>query len=171
MLRFLLIFLGLLSFGVLLLTQPEVKHILSEPWGQFLADTVYRIVSVWDTSAVRHGNVLSNSSASFAVSIDAECNGIDAVLILWCAILAFPAGWKQKAAGLPVAFLGVQLLNMVRIVSLFYLGQWDRTIFIWSHHNLWQGIMILWCLLLFFLWLSLIRGSRRGMHGNSFGSV
>jgi len=41
----------------------------------------------------------------------------------------------------------------VRIISLFYLGQWDRTWFDWFHLYLWQALIVLDALVVFLLWL------------------
>jgi exosortase H (IPTLxxWG-CTERM-specific) len=155
MARFFAIFLVLLAFGVALMTRPEVSQAVSAPWGEFLADVAHRVIALWHSSTLREGNVIRDSNTGFAVSVDAECTGIDPVLIFWAAVLAFKTGWKHKMAGLAIALVGLQSLNFMRILSLYFTGLWDRTIFIWSHHNLWQGVMMLGAVLLFYIWLRL----------------
>jgi len=150
---FLIRFLVLLAIGVSLVTLPAVRHVFSEPWGQFLAVLAHHMTTLWDGEVLRHGNVLSDPGSQFAVSVDAECNGIDAVLVLWAAMLAFHGSLRQKLLGIIAGFVALQAMNLVRIVSLFYVGQWDRDLFVWMHHNLWQGVIILWALLVFLLWL------------------
>ena len=44
-------------------------------------------------------------------------------MLLFCAILAFPAPWKNKLVGLLAGTVAVQGLNVIRVISLFYLGQ------------------------------------------------
>lgn len=167
MLRYLALFLLFVGIGVVLLTRPEVKHFFSEPWGAGLAAITHYLVSPWDPGIIRSGNVLTDPDTSFAVSVDAECNGIDVVLLFWAAILAFPVGWKQKLTGLVLGVLGLQALNLVRILSLFYAGQWSRDVFTWAHHNLWQGLMIVGAIALFYLWLAVIAraGAETPQHG------
>jgi exosortase/archaeosortase family protein len=41
----------------------------------------------------------------------------------------------------------------VRIISLFYLGQWNRMWFDWFHLYLWQALIVLDALVVFLLWL------------------
>jgi exosortase H (IPTLxxWG-CTERM-specific) len=166
MFRFLIVFLSILGFGVLLITQPEVKHVFSEPWGDLLASISYAMMSLWDGNVVRDGSVLTDPTSGFSVAVNAECNGIDAVLVLWAAVLAFPAGLRVKLPGILLGFFAIQTLNLVRIVSLFYLGQWDRDIFTWVHHNLWQGLMILAILLVFLLWLRFLHQRTGEVNGD-----
>jgi exosortase H (IPTLxxWG-CTERM-specific) len=167
MARFVLIFLVCLGLGVLLVTTPAVKHLFSEPWGQMLAWVSQGIMSLWDDGVTRNGNVLSHATSAFAVSVDAECNGIDAVLVLWAAILAFPATLRAKLLGLAGGLIAVQALNLVRIISLYYIGQWNTNAFTWVHHNLWQGLMILGVLLIFLAWLHLLHARRHALAGGS----
>ncbi len=49
--------------------------------------------------------------------------------------------------------LAIQALNIVRIVSLFYLGQWNRHWFEWFHLYLWQALIVLDALVVFLVWL------------------
>ena len=59
----------------------------------------------------------------------------------------------DKLVGITVGMLTVQLLNLARIISLFYLGQWNKTVFEWAHLYLWQALIMLDVLFVFLLWL------------------
>ena len=39
-------------------------------------------------------------------------------------------------------FIFVQALNIVRIISLFYLDQWNYTVFEWFHPYLWPVLLM-----------------------------
>lgn len=78
------------------------------------------------------------------------------MLVLVAAILAFPAPWKFKFWGIISGFFAVELLNIVRIISLFYLGQWNPVIFEWAHLYVWQALIMLDVLIIFLLWLRLL---------------
>ena len=161
MARFFIIFVVLVALGVALMTRPEATNAISAPWGEFLAEVAHRLIAMWDGSTIRDGNVIRDPTTGFAVAVDAECTGIDPVLIFWAAVLAFQTGWKHKIAGLIIALIGLQSLNFVRIIALYFTGLWDRTAFIWSHHNLWQGVMMLGVVVLFYVWLKLGDSSNR----------
>lgn len=153
MLRFMLIFIGcLLGLFVLELLQPVERHVI-EPFTAALAQVCVWLVGAFDADAIAHGKILQTASGSFAVSIERGCNGIEAVIILVAAMLAFPASWKHKLAGIGAGFVAIQALNLVRIISLFYLGQWNRLWFDWFHLYLWQALIILDALVVFLLWL------------------
>jgi len=118
-------------------------------------------VALVDSSAEAIGKVLRSTSNGFAVSIEAGCNGVEATLVLIAAILAFPSTWKQKLWGLALGFVAVQGLNVVRIISLFYLGQWNMTAFEWAHLYIWQALIMLDVLIVWLIW---VRRINRAAH-------
>ena len=89
----------------------------------------------------------------FAISIERGCNGVEAVIILVSAMLAFPAPWKNRLAGIGLGFVAIQVLNLVRIISLFYLGQWNIDVFEWAHLYVWQALIMLDVLIVWLLWV------------------
>src|SRR4029078_6902971 len=76
-----------------------------------------------------------------------------ATLVLCSAILAFPAPWRRKAAGMAIGIVAVQLLNVVRVISLFYIGQWDVAVFEWAHQYVWQALIMLDVLVVWLIWV------------------
>lgn len=68
-------------------------------------------------------------------------------------MMAFPSTWKHKLAGLVAGFAAVQALNVVRVISLFYLGQWNTAVFNFAHEFLWQGLIMLDVLIVWLLWV------------------
>lgn len=76
-----------------------------------------------------------------------------AMLFLFITQLFSPIG-RQKLIGVVVGFLAVQAMNVVRVISLFYLGQWDKEIFDFAHYYLWQALIILDAFVVFLIWLS-----------------
>jgi exosortase H (IPTLxxWG-CTERM-specific) len=98
-------------------------------------------------------NVIRDKTTGFGVRIERGCNGVEAVIILFAAIFAFPAPLKNKLIGFFIGFLAIQGLNLVRIVSLFYLGQWNQVAFEWFHLYLWQALIILDALVVWLIWL------------------
>ena len=88
----------------------------------------------------------------FAVNVRTGCNGLETIYIFFAGVLAFPASWGRKLLGLAGGFLAIQLLNTVRIVSLFYIGVHFPEHFEDSHIVVWQAIVILFGVALFLLW-------------------
>ncbi len=94
------------------------------------------------------------TSGTFAVNIENGCNGVEAALLFGSAILAFPAPWTRRLAGLLAGMVAIQVLNLVRVVSLFWIGAHRPALFSSSHTVLWQSAVVLASVLLFLLWAS-----------------
>lgn len=151
--RFFIIFvaLQLLLFGIEL-TQPVQQHFVL-PWTALLAQASVAIVTQFDANAAAVGKVLWNPSTGFGVSIEPGCNGVEACIILFAAVVAFPSTWKYRAWGFGLGFVAIQAVNLVRIISLFYLGQWNMEVFKIAHEFLWQGLIMLDVLVVWLLWV------------------
>src|SRR3954468_11731791 len=153
MIRFFLLFLALQAafFGAEL--TPWVQDYFVVPWTNQLAAISAFIVTMFDPNVVAMGKILRSTTNGFAVSIEAGCNGVEATIVLLAAILAFPAPWKNKVFGLLAGTVAVQGLNIVRVISLFYLGQWDFQVFEWAHLYVWQALIMLDVLIVWLVWV------------------
>ncbi|MFO1310291.1 MAG: exosortase H [Burkholderiales bacterium] len=153
MLRFFVLFLLIQAtlFGLEL--TPPAQRWFVEPWTNALAQISTAIVTFFDPNVVAVGKVMRSTTNGFAVSIEAGCNGVEATIVLLAAILAFPAPWKHKLAGLAAGIVAVQGLNILRVISLFYLGQWDYKIFEWAHLYVWQALIMLDVLVVWLVWV------------------
>jgi len=148
---FALILLGLFVFE---LTPPG--QALVQPWTALVADVSSAVIRFFDGDARAQGAMVYSTRNGFAMVIMAGCNGVEAMLVLLAGILAYPAPWKLKLVGLGVGVVAIQLLNLVRLVSLFYLGQWDIKWFEWAHLYLWQVLIMLDALVVWMLWIRAI---------------
>lgn len=153
MLRFLLLFLiaQAVLFGVEILQPVQQAVIL--PWTGLLADISGWLMSFFDGNVQTYGKVIRSEVNGFAVSIEPGCNGVEAMIVLLAAILAFPAPWVHKLKGLFWGFIAIQGLNLLRIISLFYLGQWSTELFDWAHLYIWQALIMLDALIVFLIWI------------------
>lgn len=123
------------------------------PFTAGLADLSVWLLSRFDDGVVAAGKVIRSAENGFAVEIQPGCNGVEALIILFAAIFAFPAPWKHRLVGFGLGFFAIQALNLVRIISLFYLGQYSMTAFKWFHLYLWQALIILDALVVWLVWL------------------
>ena len=153
MIRFFVGFLLLQAalFGVEL--TPWAQQWFVVPWTNTLAAISAGLVKVFDPQVLAQGKVLQSISNGFAVSIEAGCNGVEATIVLIAAMLAFPAPWKRRLLGLGVGIVAVQGLNIIRVISLFYLGQWSFDVFEWAHLYVWQALIMLDVLIVWLLWV------------------
>jgi exosortase H (IPTLxxWG-CTERM-specific) len=151
--RFFVMFLVLQAalFGAEL--TPWAQQYFVVPWTDALASLSAWLVTVFDPNVAASGKLLRSTSNGFAVSIEAGCNGVEATIVLIAAMLAFPASWKRRFLGLAVGIVAVQGLNIVRVISLFYLGQWNLNVFEWAHLYVWQALIMLDVLIVWLVWV------------------
>jgi exosortase H (IPTLxxWG-CTERM-specific) len=153
MFRFLAVFFSvLLALFLAELTAP-VQRMLVVPWTSFLASLSGGIINLIDPEVLAQGNVLQDRRSGRGISIQAGCNGVEACIMLVAAVLAYPSRWQAKVPGLLVGAVAIQALNVLRIVSLFYLVQWSARAFEFAHLYLWQALIMIDVLVVWLLWL------------------
>lgn len=100
------------------------------------------------------------SSPLFGVNINNGCNGVEAMLILLASIVAFPASMKARAAGLFLGAVVVQILNAIRIITLYLLGAYHPRLFDLFHTAVWQIVIILAAIGFFLVWSARVAPAR-----------
>ncbi len=151
--RFLIVFTVLLAalFSIEMLV-PVQEHVIV-PFTELLAKLSAAIILPFDDTVIAYGKILQFRDTGFAVSIEAGCNGVEATIVLIAAVFAYPASWKSRAIAIGIGFIAIQALNLVRIISLFYLGNWNTEIFSWIHLYLWPSLIMLDVLIVFIVYL------------------
>jgi len=147
---FLARFIGLLVvFYLIVASNPVNDHVIvpftagiAAVSGAFL-DAIGEPVSVAGTEIRSEG---------FAVNIENGCNGVETALLFGSAVLAFPAAWARRLLGLLIGFFAIQAINLVRVVTLFWVGLHKPALFHSSHTVLWQSAIVLFGVLLFLFW-------------------
>lgn len=151
--RFFALFLALLAALFAAELTPGAQALVVIPWTEALVRISVALITLFDAQAVAIGRVLLSSRNGFSVSIEAGCNGIEAAIVLIAAMLAFPAPWRYRVIGIVVGLVAVQALNIVRVVTLFYLGQWSFQAYEWAHLYVWQALIMLDVLLVWMVWI------------------
>ncbi len=160
MLRFFIVFVVILvSLFAAELTEPGQKALVL-PWTEALVRICVALITLVDSHVAVYGKILQSTSNGFVISIEAGCNGIEAAIILIAAMLAFPAPWKHRVIGILAGLAAVQVLNIVRVISLFYIGQWSPKAFEWAHLYLWQVLIMLDVLIVWMVWIRMLPQSR-----------
>ncbi len=153
MLRFFLIFLVLLLVFFVGELTPWAQHWLVLPWTALLADASAALVKLFDPNVISYGKVIQDAVTGQGVSIESGCNGIEAFLVLMAAVLAYPAPWAVRAAGVVAGFFAIQIVNLARIITLFYLATWNHQVFEFAHLYLWQALIMLDVVVVWLLWM------------------
>ena len=153
MARFIVIFfIVLLTLFSLELMDPVYVAIV-EPFTGFIATLSVWIITPFDDSVIAYGRVISDSASGFSISIESGCNGVEATIVLIAAVVAFEANWRQRLLAIVFGFLAIQAANLARIISLFYLGQWNFDVFTWIHLYLWPVLIMLDVLIVFIIFV------------------
>lgn len=153
MLRFLFIFALVLVTLFLAELTPPVQRLIVVPWTGFLATASAFLVRLFDADVLSYGNALQHVRTGAGITIEAGCNGVEAVIMLAAAVCAYPAGMRARLTGLLLGAIAIQLVNLVRIVSLFYLVLWSVPAFEFAHLYLWQVLIMLDVVVVWLVWL------------------
>ncbi len=156
--RFVGVFVLILAAGFGLELWQPVQERFVLPWTALVAKASSAVIHLFSDNIVTSGNhitaLATETRPAFAIQIVAGCNGVEAMLILIAGMLAYPASWKEKLVGIAIGIPAVQVINVARVVTLFYLGQYNEEAFKWAHEYIWQVLIMLDVL---FVWLGWLR--------------
>jgi len=151
-LRFLFLF-GLI-FGVcyfLIGLAPGVRLGIVQPLTAFLASAVTAIINLFGARAWTEGTIVRSSS--YSINIAMGCDGIEASSLFLACVLAFPTSWRAKLTGLGIGIPLIQVINLARLVALYYAGVYLPSVVEGLHVYVAQTIVILLSTGLFIFWL------------------
>ncbi len=147
--------------GVLLVMElaPGLQRLL-DPVNLLLAQTVEILVTRMGMAVTRSGTVLMHPDG-FGYRIDYVCSGFRPAALIAITILVVRATWAQRIAGILIALVGIEALNVGRLVHLYWLGVHWPEAFSVAHEVVWNVVAVLAVLAYLGAWLAL-RGSRIG---------
>jgi exosortase H (IPTLxxWG-CTERM-specific) len=154
--RFIGVFLLCLLLGFGLLLAPFLRPVM-ERGTAGMVTLCALLVRFFGGHAAAHQSILLNPANGFSVEVKDTCNASNVIVMLWAAILAFPAPWLAKGKGLAAGTLAVQGLNLIRIITLFYLGQYNTDWFNFAHLYVWESLIMLGTLVFFSIWVQQLR--------------
>lgn len=137
----------------LLLKVPVVQEKFATPYTEFVAASGRFVLRLLGVQATGGGTVIT--SPEFSVNILNVCNGLEVTAIFFATVLGFPATWKSKLLGLAIGYPMIYIINLVRIVVLFFLGFKQPEIFETVHYYYAQAFVILATVGVWLLWVSL----------------
>ena len=150
MLRFVLVFGLLLGAFYALVLFPWADRLLYE----------YLRANAWMANVILRGlgahtqvSDVTIRSGDFAISVRRGCDALEPAWFFSAAVLAFPVRWRCKPRGLLLGVTAILLLNLVRIVSLFFIGRHLPKFFPAAHLEFWPVAFILVALALWIVWI------------------
>ena len=115
-----------------------------------MAHTVTAILNIFGFEAQSNGPIVDLTSFRFTIIY--HCAGIFGMMIYASAVLAYTARWWEKLYGLLFGFVGLYLINTVRMAALGVIGMKWRKHFDFYHEFLWQGIFIIFVIGFWVFW-------------------
>ncbi|UCE66791.1 MAG: exosortase H [Candidatus Zixiibacteriota bacterium] len=120
------------------------------PFTAFVAHCSSILMNIFGAGSKVTGYTLSTSK--YSINVVDGCNGIYATAILISGVIAYPASLPHKFYGIAFGFTAVFLVNLIRVISLFYMGLHFPDIFQEVHVYVWQPIIILWAIIVWNFW-------------------
>ena len=128
---------------------------LGSTWMEYVAewtaDWTSRSLNLLGTSTRAEGTILA--SDSFAVSIVAECTAVGPLVLFIGAVIAYPAPLRAKSLGVLLGLVVLTGVNIVRIMSLFWIGSAYPEYLDMAHLLVWQTAIILLAIVLWLVWV------------------
>lgn len=95
-------------------------------------------------------------SPRFSVNVIQGCDSIYPTAMLWAALLAYPSTLRSKLIGMCGGAIVLFIINIIRIVTMFYIGIYVPSLFDMVHVYAWQALFILLTLAVWLLWAAKI---------------
>lgn len=120
-----------------------------------LAAVVGFLLSLVDSTVTVQGDHISGR---FPLRIVLDCAALDAQALFAAAVLAYPAAWPRKLKALGIGLVAIGVLNLGRIISLYFVGIHWSTGFHVLHEEVMPLALVLFSVSLFALWTLSLRG-------------
>ena len=91
-------------------------------------------------------------SSVFGITVVTACTGVFITGLFLIAVIAFPARWTSKLIGAGIGIVGIFLVNIVRLVSLYFIGVHWPGFLDQAHQLVWQSLLIVIAVALWLLW-------------------
>jgi exosortase H (IPTLxxWG-CTERM-specific) len=120
----------------------------------------YLVANAWLSNALldalgqnTHVSGITIQSPQFAVTIERGCDAVEPTWLFCAAIFSFRAPLTRKLLGIVAGIVLLQVLNLVRIVNLFWIGMHWPNIFNSAHMEIWPTAFIIAAIVLFIGWI------------------
>lgn len=134
-------------FGVV----PGVRLGLIQPYTRLLANAVAALINIFGAGAtVLDSQVLS---PRFSINIAMGCDAVEASSLFLAGVVAYPTSWRAKLIGFAIGIPVIHLINLARLVGLYYAGVYLPSVVEELHVYVAQTIVILLSTAVLILWL------------------
>ena len=136
--------------------------VISTLYGHFVHYVLLFLVepSAWILNLLGYGAEVVNQryldlyDLEFNIHVRNFCLGIDMMFTLSALIISFPGKWKDRMWFIPMGLIGMQLINIARVVGLclsfLLLKKGDFV----DHHDVFNIIVFIFIFFLFVMWVN-----------------
>lgn len=124
---------------------------LFDPWVELTVRAVLSLLHGLNIEAVRAATVIHHPNG-FAYEVYYRCTGVLPVAVLTILMMAACVPLRHKLFGLAVGIPVLILLNLMRLVHLFYIGIHRPAAFDLAHGVLWEAAIMVAALGLWWCW-------------------
>ena len=149
---------GVVGVLVLMEQSPGLQQLL-EPINLGLSRATELVLRYLEMPVARQGAVLTHPDG-FSYRITYVCSGFRPAALIAVTLLVVPATWLSRLSGLIIAVVGLQVLNLCRLVHLYWTGVVDPDAFFVVHRVTWNIVAVLAVVAFLAVWLYL--NPRRG---------
>lgn len=106
---------------------------------------------VGSNAEVVQGNLIVTRDTS--LQVNHECTGLFVFVVLLSFMVAYPASWRQKIAGMIIGVAVLSAVNVARIATLVRLVEFYPNLFDYFHEYVWQGLFLMLTTLYAMAWV------------------
>ncbi|MBW2396464.1 MAG: archaeosortase/exosortase family protein [Deltaproteobacteria bacterium] len=144
---------------ILIWSRPFTDTILP----QWVAAYSAWVLALLGAEGQARGIIITSTIGS--VAIIRECTGVYPMALYLAAVFAYRCTWRRKLVGVVGGIAVIQLLNLIRILSLIYIQKLYPASFEYMHLVVWQSLMMFLTALIWLVWSTAFSRSRpRGDH-------
>lgn len=122
-----------------------------ESYLKVLAAISGRLLGLFGTEVGVSGVQIAGND--FAIEVAQGCDAIEVCSLFAAAVLAFPVSWSARFRGLAIGIVLLQVLNILRIVTLYWIGGSFSDYFKTAHEMIWPGVLIVVTIATWILWV------------------
>jgi exosortase/archaeosortase family protein len=152
-LRFAVVFAVVGGVLLTLYSFPYAEHGVREDWfARYLA--LYArlaglVLRVFDSGVRVVGNDIVGRTS---LTVAKNCDAMDVTLLFAAAVVAFPATWRRRLAGIAAGVAGITAVNVLRIASLYFVDLRWPSAFETIHAEVWPLAIVALAAAAFLAW-------------------
>jgi len=146
--RFAVIFTALM--GLYLVSTPYVSRFIIHRLNAGTASRIINLCTPGERTVARRDAI---TAPGISLSIAKGCEGIETMILVIAALAAYFMPARRKLEGIAAGIALIYVVNLVRIISLYYIFRYRPAWFDFAHLYFWQVVIIFIGVAFFLFWI------------------